>query len=362
MGLETAAIIAIGASALAAGTASVISQKSANKTNVKLQNETNALNYQMFREQLGFSERMQDKQNEYNTPANQRARFEQAGINPYLVMGNINSGNSELVTSPSPNPAQSPSVQSVSGFADMLQNLGTVPSRALEISSMSEQINAQREAVKQARIQSEFYRAEKIAGINKTLQETQNLVKSGKLTDVEVREANQRIGRMRHEIESLKLANQFNRRTMRARTKKEEKMADLVAAQEQGQLLQNAYQQLTNDAFPSLNEAQMSLLAGQTYQAVMSGEMSKEGASLNQAMTKRELTKIVGDVIDNGIKANQFKLSDFGLTSAQLQAMRDGKIIENLNQSTISNWLDNIFYYTKTTMPNVPVGFIKGLK
>ena len=34
-----------------------------------------------------------DKQNAYNTPSAQRARFEQAGFNPYFSMGNIANGN-----------------------------------------------------------------------------------------------------------------------------------------------------------------------------------------------------------------------------------------------------------------------------
>lgn len=365
MGLETGAIIAIGAlaaSTAAAGVANIASQKSANKTNVALQNESNALNYQMFQEQLGFTEKLQDKQNAYNTQAAQRQRYEQAGINPYLAMSNITSGNAELASTPSANPAVAPRVQPVTGLAQLLQNLGQVPSQVYQIQQMSQQVNAQREAIKAARIENLYRAADRSADINKKIAEQHKLLSDSSLNDDRRKEILANIDKLQFEKHSIDLQNQFYQRTLNARTRKEENMANLVYAQEQGQLLQNTYQSLTNAAFPKLTQAQLGLLSGQTYQAVMSGHMSASGAELNKAVTKRELTKLVGDVIDNGIKANQFKLSDFGLTSAELQAMRDGKIIENLNQSAISNWLDNIFYYTKTTMPNVPIGFIKGLK
>ena len=135
MGLETASIIAIGAAvaSVGAGVASTISQSNANKENIKLQNETNKLNYQMFQEQLGFTEKMQDKQNAYNTPANQRARFEQAGINPYLAMSNLTSGNAEMASTPSANPAQAAHVQANTGLAQILEGLGNSGSQCEQL-------------------------------------------------------------------------------------------------------------------------------------------------------------------------------------------------------------------------------------
>lgn len=40
-----------------------------------------------------------DRQNAYNTPAAQRARYEQAGFNPYFAMGNIANGNMTTIPS-----------------------------------------------------------------------------------------------------------------------------------------------------------------------------------------------------------------------------------------------------------------------
>lgn len=106
-----AAIIGAGAK-LVGGLFNSGSQSSANKANVAMTRETNALNYRIFREQNQFNEEMLNQQLEYNTPLNQRQRLEEAGINPYLALGNISTGNQQSsLTSASPSPMQSPQVQ-----------------------------------------------------------------------------------------------------------------------------------------------------------------------------------------------------------------------------------------------------------
>ena len=59
---------------------------SANKTNVALQRETNAQNYQIFKENQAWQEDMWNKQNEYNLPSNVVQRLLAAGINPSAVL------------------------------------------------------------------------------------------------------------------------------------------------------------------------------------------------------------------------------------------------------------------------------------
>lgn len=46
----------------------------------------------MYEKQFSDNVQMWKMQQEYNTPANQVARLKQAGINPYLALGNINTG------------------------------------------------------------------------------------------------------------------------------------------------------------------------------------------------------------------------------------------------------------------------------
>lgn len=94
------------AGSLAGGAIGAFAQSSANKTQMK-----------MFHEQMQFNRDMIREQNAYNTPAAQRARYEEAGINPYLALGNISSG-SQQSTMQAPN---APQIAPVTQFGESLQ-------------------------------------------------------------------------------------------------------------------------------------------------------------------------------------------------------------------------------------------------
>lgn len=91
--------------------------------NVRAQKRALKYNYQLWQEQKDFQREMlqreQDyntdmwlRQNEYNSPANQVQRYAEAGVNPYMAIGNVSTGNatsspsSGLAGSPSPIPGQ----------------------------------------------------------------------------------------------------------------------------------------------------------------------------------------------------------------------------------------------------------------
>lgn len=98
-------------------------QRSANKTNLQIARETNAQNYQIFREQNEFNKDQFNQYLQYNTPAAQRARFEEAGINPYLAMNNVQAGNANsALSSANAAPMQAAQVQPENGMAMGIQN------------------------------------------------------------------------------------------------------------------------------------------------------------------------------------------------------------------------------------------------
>lgn len=61
--------------------------------------ETNAANLKLAQYQNDWNLAQWNRQNAYNTPLAQRQRYEEAGINPYFALGNINSGQAESVLS-----------------------------------------------------------------------------------------------------------------------------------------------------------------------------------------------------------------------------------------------------------------------
>lgn len=106
------------------------------KTQLQIAQETNANNYRIAQENNAFNERMVDKMNDYNSAKNQRARLEEAGLNPYLMLDGGSAG--AATTAPT---ADTSSVQSVpdvgSTIASGAQQLGN------SISSAASQISQQ---------------------------------------------------------------------------------------------------------------------------------------------------------------------------------------------------------------------------
>lgn len=77
------------------------SQESANKTNLQVARETNALNERMFHESQAWQEDMWNKTNAYNSPENQVKLLTKAGINPAAVYGTGSTSDASLPSSPS---------------------------------------------------------------------------------------------------------------------------------------------------------------------------------------------------------------------------------------------------------------------
>lgn len=98
-------------------------QRAANRTNLAIARETNAQNYQIFREQNEFNKEQFNNYLQYNTPAAQRARYEDAGINPYMALGNTQNGNAQsALTSANSAPMQATQVQPENGMANGIQS------------------------------------------------------------------------------------------------------------------------------------------------------------------------------------------------------------------------------------------------
>ena len=135
-----AALIGAGAqagSSLLSGIFARNAQRAANNTNMAIARETNAQNYQIFREQNEFNKEQLNNYLQYNSPVAQRARFEDAGINPYMALGNMQNGNaSSALTSANAAPMQATQVQPETGMAQGLQ--GALLNAATVMSAVSD--------------------------------------------------------------------------------------------------------------------------------------------------------------------------------------------------------------------------------
>lgn len=102
--------------------------KATNASNERIADKTNALNYKMWQEQKQYDYEKWKEELAYNSPSEQRKRFEQAGINPNLAIAQISGGNAESAASSGNRPdaiaAQMLNpAEEVSQYANNLQNI-----------------------------------------------------------------------------------------------------------------------------------------------------------------------------------------------------------------------------------------------
>lgn len=90
--------IAAGGSILGGLTGLFGSSHAADKS-LQATRETNKANRELAEYQNEWNLAQWNRQNAYNTPAAQRKRYEEAGINPYFALGNMSSGNAESLMS-----------------------------------------------------------------------------------------------------------------------------------------------------------------------------------------------------------------------------------------------------------------------
>lgn len=84
------------------------------------QQSANAQAFANMQHQNKWQEMMFDRVNAYNDPSAQRDRYERAGINPYMALGNITPGTAQSSSAPSPAPVGN----TMEGVANSMNGLG----------------------------------------------------------------------------------------------------------------------------------------------------------------------------------------------------------------------------------------------
>lgn len=165
--VTTAALIAGGASFLGNLFGSN-SNKSTNETNLKIARENNQWSEQMMQKQMDYNTMMWEKNNRYNSAAAQRARLEEAGLNPYLMM---NGGNAGVATSASSPSLPSPSGATMQSFTPDFSGIGSAAMDSVRLKFQKDTAQSQNRLTD---LQSDFYAAKSIAEIGKMIAETKN--------------------------------------------------------------------------------------------------------------------------------------------------------------------------------------------
>jgi len=193
------AIIAAGISAagsiaggLLGGKNNKDAQQGANDINLQIARETNQQQYQMFGEQNAFNERMYNQMLAYNTPAEQMRRYSDAGINPYIAAGNVQTGNAQS----SLQSAQAPTLhtaqmQAATGMGDAIQNAFTQAGNFIGQYAQNELALSQ---AKKNNAEAKFITDSSNLNLSKLSAETNLLHYNGNLANVDYQLKNSTLG------------------------------------------------------------------------------------------------------------------------------------------------------------------------
>lgn len=105
------------------GLLSLLGQGWTNNRNLQLAREANRFNREEREAQNAWNLAQWHRMNAYNSPEEQRKRFEKAGLNPALMLGQFTPGTAQGVTGANPLPASVPTMQNpMAGIADGVNN------------------------------------------------------------------------------------------------------------------------------------------------------------------------------------------------------------------------------------------------
>lgn len=271
------------------------------------QNSANQTNIQLAREQMQFLRDERLASQEYNTPLAQRQRYEAAGINPYMALGNITSGETQAQTG-----AATAQVQPNTAIADMVKSIGKAPGDVLNFMSMAEQVESQQEANKMLRVDSMYKNRQKFlelkdqeATIAKTLSDVDKSTQEYKNLRADLR-------RIRAESRRAELQLKYDQDTYKSRTRQQSELAELTYRQRIGEELKNNAQEIYNEYLPQMQQSELNRLNAAAAQLWADATDKRALAKLHSEQGVTEFTQRVlknaGLRLDNQQKniANQY--------------------------------------------------------
>lgn len=160
---------AIGAGASIIG--NLFSKKSSddtNKTNMQIAQMNNEWSERMMQKQMDYNTDMWNKQNEYNDPTQQVERLKKAGINPALALSNISTGTAQSGNSVG---LPSPSSTSVQPYKYDFSGIGSAVMSAASINNLAKVQDSQ---ARFTNMQADYYGAKTMAEIYKLYTESES--------------------------------------------------------------------------------------------------------------------------------------------------------------------------------------------
>lgn len=281
------------------------SAKAAAKAQLQAVRETNEANARLAQKQNDWNLEQWNRENAYNTPEAQRARYEAAGINPYFALGNIQSGNADsLMSAELAN--QQPVVSDLQGQSGQI--LGSSIANAAQ-TGVNSYFNAQiqQEQAKQLQIQNTF----------------------------DLQSLKDRVNSLHYDSEAKRMANYVYNGSMQSLlniTKNQERMSytqeAIMNLQHVGTEYDLVAKKFTND---NILPAQASLAKMSLDQMVAQIALTKQ----QEKLTKKQVDYYADQMAIQWLMANsQWLTAKTGWFNAQTNRLDVNNQIWNRNQST----------------------------
>lgn len=268
--------------------------------------EANDLQLQMFREQLGFNHNERLEVQKYNSPAEQRKRYEAAGINPYAMLGRMESGNVQAATAPAA-PTAHVANSTPADYGRIGESLGEGFLKASQVESLNLD-NAQK------RIELQYKTAHEILSLQNEISEINSKKAVTDLDKNRLLELTENISMLKENLEILRSNKPQLLIQERERT-------NALKLQNTAIDLQNKYQSLMNDLQSKMSSKQLQLIQAQIYQAIKSGDSQAADAALKQIekqgvsidnYQKNQINWLIREGVKLDIKAQKLSIRQQG--------------------------------------------------
>lgn len=130
-----------------------------------------ALNKKSIDSNNALQQKLVQDANAYNTPANQMQRFQDAGLNPYMMLGQVNAGNQTSVASTSP-----------VDYSSGVQGVGNAANTLIQAASAGSQIDVNNANVQKTKSETELNLIDAKTRAAENLARINQLVEQGHLT------------------------------------------------------------------------------------------------------------------------------------------------------------------------------------
>lgn len=286
------------------------------------QKSANAAALERMREQNNFAERMWNEGNKYNTPYEQRKRYEAAGINPYLALGNIQAGNAQgSVTPAPPAPVGNAGAYLGAGVAGAANSAVNTYMQNQLISSQVEKNLAEADAT---RTDTPYIGRRNEADIASTEAGTENTRTKTELDRVNILVANA-------DLDRLKQMTPLEVKLMQANVEN-------VTANTSLTKLQEKVQEWEFKNIKPLEAMELKARISQAYAMigyfVAQGRLSIAQAGLVAKMTLTEIQREKGVRLDNQLKADDFGRRDTEFWTEMENKRAQTKYLNTLSEKT----------------------------